>query len=347
MGPKDKEATSRRLESICQERLHAIVTSSEEPCSVDGTALRDRLTEELSIIKKRRLTEGFLLLYDCIVPVANRYPVTVRGRAGASFVIWLFGLCHYNPMRFGTEPEIFFGDYDNEDDPEVPLYFDFNIPEKVKRDAVERIADHLEVILPKEMQKSMDDRRVLQINLRTACRSGNNVSCDEETTHLGEALKIDITHPDWKNMKKGSVISLYIHTDMDGLSKLAELSGIVPQNPEKDIRTFSLFTPEKAEGLGLYGTKYIRDNVLAYEQPEKLEDLIKVLALTQGLGDRMMSQIHMIQAGTIGFDDVVATVEDLNGDRNGIVYAFSAVHIAEYAWIALALAWYRVRSGVS
>ena len=72
MGPKDKEATSRRLESICQERLHAIVTSSEEPCSVDGTALRDRLTEELSIIKKRRLTEVFLLLYDCIVPVANR-----------------------------------------------------------------------------------------------------------------------------------------------------------------------------------------------------------------------------------------------------------------------------------
>ena len=46
-------------------------------------------------------------------------------------------------------------------------------------------------------------------------------------------------------------------------------------------------------------------------------------------------------------DDVVVTVEDLNGDRNGIVYAFSAVHIAEYAWIALALAWYRVRSGVS
>ena len=97
----------------------------------------------------------------------------------------------------------------------------------------------------------------------------------------------------------------------------------------------------------IYGTKYIRDNVLAYEQPEKLEDLIKILALTQGLGERIISQIQKIQAGTIGFDDVVATVEDLSGDRNGIVYSFSAVHIAEYAWIALALAWYRVRSGVS
>lgn len=347
MSPKSKEEICRRLESICHERLHTIVTSPEELHSIDETALRDRLKEELSIIRKRELSEVFLLLYDCIIPVANRYPVTVRGRAGASFIIWLFGLCHYNPMRFGTGPEIFFGEHDDEDDPKDPLYFSFNIPEKAKRDLVERIADHLDVILPKEMKKSMEDRRTLQIDLRTSCRSGNNVSCDEETTHLGEVLKIDIMQPGWKNVKKGSVISLHVHTDMDGLSKLAELSGIVPQNPEKDIRTFSLFTPEKAEGLGLYGTKYIRDNVLAYQQPEKLEDLIKILALTQGLGERIISQIQKIQAGTIGFDDVVATVEDLSGDRNGIVYSFSAVHIAEYTWIALALAWYRVRSGIS
>lgn len=343
MSPKSKEEICRRLESICHERLHTIVTSPEELHSVDETALRDRLTEELSIIKKRRLTEVFLLLYNCIVPVANRYPVTVRGRAGASFVIWLFGLCHYNPMRFGTGPEIFFAEHDNE----APLYFDFNIPEKAKRDVVEMITDYLNVNLPNEMQSFMNDRRAVRISLKTTCRSENNVSCNEVTTHLGEALKIDITHPDWKNMKKGSVISLHVHTDMDRLSKLAEQSGIVPRNPEKDIRTFSLFTSEKAEGLGLYGTQYIRDNILAYQQPEKLEDLIKILALTQGLGERMMSQIQMIQAGTIGFDDVVATVEDLSGDRSGIVYAFSSVHIAEYASIALALAWYRVRSDVS
>lgn len=50
MSPKSKEEICRRLESICHERLHTIVTSPEELHSVDETAWRDRLTEEHRIL---------------------------------------------------------------------------------------------------------------------------------------------------------------------------------------------------------------------------------------------------------------------------------------------------------
>lgn len=345
---KSNGINNKRLETVCHERLCTIKRTAQDSRDIDDQAWRGRLKEELSIIRKRELSEVYLLLYDCVVPVAEKYPVTVRGRAAASFIIWLFGLCHYNPMRFGSGPEVLFGKDDDEDDFEGSLYFEFNISEKAREDAVERIMTYLNVLPPpKELQGSMDDRRTIWISLRTSCCSGNNISWSDSFTDLGEGIMIDITHPDWKDQRKTSVISFYIHTDMEKITKFEEFKGVVPQNPEKDLRLFSLFSKEKARGLGLCGTEYVRNMILAYQQPKKLEDLIKILALTQGLGDRMMSQIHMIQTGAIGFDDVVATVEDLSGDRKGIVYAFSAVHIAEYAWIALALAWYRVRSDVS
>lgn len=344
MSIKNIETKSRRLESICLERLHAKVKASRELYVIDELIWRDRLVEELSIIRNRKLSEVYLLLYDCVVPVAEKYPVTVRGRAAASFVIWLFGLCHYNPMRFGSGPEVFFGKDKDEDSYEEPLYFDFNISEKAKKDAVERIMAYLNVLPPpKELQGPMDDRRPTWISLRTSCRNGNNVSWGEGFTHLGEGIMINITHSDWKYLKKESIISFYIHTDIERITKLAEFNGSVPQNPEKDLRIFSLFTQDKARGLGLYGTDYVRNEILAYQQPEKLEDMVKILALTQGLGSRIISQIQMIQAGMIRFNEVVATLEDVNGDRSGIDYVFSAVHVAEYAWIALTLAWYRLR----
>lgn len=80
---KSNEINNKRLEIVCYERFCTIERVAQDSCAIDNQAWRDRLKEELSIIRKRELSEVYLLLYYCVVPVAEKYPVTVRGRAAA------------------------------------------------------------------------------------------------------------------------------------------------------------------------------------------------------------------------------------------------------------------------
>lgn len=296
------------LETFCKTRVSELF---EEP----SAAITERLNQELRVVKERNLGFYFWIIYTLFEDLAkNQAAFSTRGSSADSFILFLFGLTHYNPMDHDL-PMIFFFGTEAE---KRKLSFEINLSDEDRRRVFQRflkcVSSH--VIDSEEAQKPL----ILEIDLQTGALENNEVHV--ETQGNSEELperkyKINLINKYWREEEgEGFVIRIYRNSDIDLLCELRKKTGeAAPRNPETDDEIFKYLDIADQRydphGLGIMDVPFIRNYFLNIVHPKSCVEISKLLGLSMATDAYIGNQQSLLEDKSISLDEAIAGREDV------------------------------------
>ena len=270
---------------------------------------------KICVVKERNLGFHYWLIYTLFGDLAkDMVPFSIRSSSADSFIIFLFGLTHYNPVdhdlpavfHFGTEVE------------KRKLSFDINLSDGDRKRVLQKLWGYVSsnTIDIEEAQKSL----ILEINLRTESPKDNEVHVETKgNTNEFQNKKYSITvlNKDWRPEKNEDfTIRIYRNSDIDLLSELRNKTGeVAPRNPEMDEEIFRYFDMADQRydpsGLSSMDSSFIRDYCLNIMSPKSCAELSKLLGLSLALGAYVGNQQPLLEDKTILLSEAITSREDV------------------------------------
>lgn len=262
-----------------------------------------RLDQELEIVKKRNLGFGMWLIYSLFKEfVHNGVPYSTRGSAGDSFILYLLGLTHYNPVEKHL-PAIFI--YGTDTNPRS-LSFQINLSKKDCKKAIQTVSELFKIsINTEEVQRAS----VVEIIFQTDSFE-NNCTKTEFIKDNGRysILVKDHTTPAEQSFK----IVMYLNKDVEVLCELSNATDIkVPRKPEKEKEIFTIFEQADLSGIGSMDHIFIREYVLDTIHPQSVSDLAKFLGLAHSSVGYTNVQRPLLKDGIISLAQTISSAEDI------------------------------------
>ncbi|MBP3872006.1 MAG: hypothetical protein J6E46_13640 [Faecalicoccus sp.] len=264
---------------------------------------RLRLDQELTIIKERNLGFGMWFIHLLFKEFVDQgVPFSTRGAAGDSFILYLLGLTHYNPVEKHL-PALFF--YGTESKPR-PLSYQINLSKKDRQKAIQTLCDMLKISINEgEVQRASVVEVILQVN-----SLGSDYT---KTEFIKDNGTLSILVQDHKTPANHSfTIRMYLNKDVEVLCQLSNATSTkVPRKPEKENEIFSVFEQPSLAGIGSMDHIFIREYVLDTIHPHSVSDLARLLGLAHSSAGYTKLQRPLLKEETINLTQTISGAEDI------------------------------------
>lgn len=120
------------LKSTCGDNISKLIPNEQMPSA------EQRLKWELNVIQKYNLSVIFLHLYQYMEQSGIKANDILRqDRLPYSFVAYLLGLTIFNPITYGLEPEVFYGDYQKGTFAYKLPFVEFSVSREIRNNSIE------------------------------------------------------------------------------------------------------------------------------------------------------------------------------------------------------------------